>query len=294
MRNVPRYGVKERKKNNRGLLHNGHSRVAPRFRGDDKLQKLLLCNKPNRGYRRLEMISREKAIKIKALAIDIGNSSTAFGLFEGERLKKRWICDTKKLKKADLKIFKDCKVVVSSVVPSVDKLIKKILSGARFIDPSKFDLLKIKIRNKKEIGADRVVNAYAAKKLYGYPVIVVDFGTATTFDVVSSKGEYIGGSIVSGIRMTCDALSEKTAKLPNITIKPPKKIIGGSTVEAMRSGILYGYVSLVEGMIARLQKEMGVKVKVVATGGYAKLIAQYAKGIDVVDMNLTLKGLSLV
>jgi len=228
----------------------------------------------------------------KILVIDIGNSSTTFGVFHGKKLRSRWVVKTLKLGEYNLKSYANYDVIVSSVVPSIDKVLKTKLSQSVFVKASDFDKsMRIRIRRKGEVGADRAVNAYAAREIYGKPAIVIDFGTATTFDIVSGKGEYLGGAIVSGIQMTCDALSEKTAKLPHITIKPPKNLIGDSTVEAMRSGILYGYVSLVEGMIARFKKKIGSKAIVVATGGYSKLIAKYAKGIDVVDVDLILKGL---
>lgn len=182
-------------------------------------------------------------------------------------------------------------VVVSSVVPQEDKVIKKVLPHARFITAKNIKGLKIKIKNKGEVGADRVVNALASLRLYGKPAIIVDFGTATTFDALSAKGEYLGGAIAPGIALTRDILHERTAKLPRVEVKPPRKVIGDSTVEAIRSGLVYGYAALVEGMIARFKKKLGVRTKVIATGGYAELIGKYARGIDIIDEDLTLKGL---
>ena len=233
------------------------------------------------------------------LTIDVGNSSTSFGLSDKGTLKKRWNCKTSELEKLNLGKFSKEDVIISSVVPLVDKVLKDKLPQAVFVRAEDFERrlrhrMRIRIRRKSEIGADRAVNAYAARELYSSPAIIIDFGTATTFDIVSKNGEYVGGSIVPGIRMAADALSEKTAKLPKIKIVPPKNLIGDSTVEAMRSGILYGYVSLVEGMIKRFKEKVGQKAIVIATGGYAKLIAKYAKGIDIIDADLTLKGLNLI
>ncbi|MBI5701668.1 type III pantothenate kinase [Candidatus Saganbacteria bacterium] len=254
------------------------------------------------------------------LAIDVGNTSTSVGLFEGLRLKREWRMETESLKdffepanefavtkksnivrnrELILRFRTELDCIVSSVVPKVDKFIKKAFPKAIFISHKNIGI-RIKVKNPSEVGADRLVNALAVSKLYGTPAIVVDFGTATTFDVISKNGEYLGGTIVPGIQMSVDALHERTAKLPKITIKAPKKVIGDSTISAMQSGILYGYVSLVEGMISRIKSEIlnsksetnsKSKILIVATGGYAKFIAKYALGIDIIDTDLTLKGL---
>lgn len=242
-------------------------------------------------------------------AIDVGNSTTKIGLFDGDTLKKVWMVETLKLKNFKLDAsLKTLPAIVSSVVPSADKILKKKFRKCIFVNAKNVKGLKIKIRNKKEAGADRIVNAFAAKKLYGTPAIVIDFGTATTFDVISEDSEYLGGAIAPGILLSRDVLHEKTAKLPLIEIKAPKSVIGNSTVEAMRSGLLYGYVAMVEGMIERIKIQMTKsklqinhksqnpksKIKVIATGGLAKLIAKYTKRIDIVDTELTLKGLNLI
>ncbi|MFA4905478.1 MAG: type III pantothenate kinase [Candidatus Margulisiibacteriota bacterium] len=226
---------------------------------------------------------------MRILAIDIGNTSTVFGLFEGKKLIRKWRIPTEKLAgRVKKTIFP---VVVSSVVPQAGKLVRKVLPQARFVTAKNIKGLKIKIRNIEEVGADRVVNALAALRLYGKPAIIVDFGTATTFDALSSKGEYLGGAIAPGIDLTRDILHERTAKLPRVKIAPPQKVIGDSTVGALRSGLVYGYAALVEGMIVRFKKQLGEQTKVIATGGYAELIAKYARGIDIIDEDLTLKGL---
>jgi len=229
------------------------------------------------------------------LAIDVGNSTTCFGLFEKGKLKKEWLFETKRLYGWEPSgAIAQLPVIVSSVVPKADAILKNKLFKPQFVNAGNIKGLKVKVKNKKEVGADRVVNAYAAAQLYGAPAIVVDFGTATTFDIVSKKGEYLGGAIAPGILLTRDVLHERTAKLPRIEIKPPRDIIGNSTVEAMRSGLLYGYAAMVEGMLMRFKAKLGGKVNVVATGGMSKLIGKYARGIDIIDEKLTLKGLNLI
>jgi type III pantothenate kinase len=228
------------------------------------------------------------------LAIDVGNSTTRFGLFEGEKLKKEWVIETKGLYGWEPSPAV-CRypTIISSVVPKADAVLRNKLFKPQFVSAQNIKGIKVKVKNKSEVGADRVVNALAVYKLYGVPAIVIDFGTATTFDVVSKKGEYLGGAIAPGIILTRDVLHERTAKLPKVEIRAPKNIIGDSTVEALRSGLLYGYVAMVEGMLLRFKAKIGGKAKVVATGGLAKLIGKYAKGIDIIDEKLTLKGLKL-
>jgi len=229
------------------------------------------------------------------LTIDVGNSSARFGIFDHNKLKKDWMVSTKDLLKWEPdKAIDSLPVIVSSVVPAADKILKRKLKRPRFVNAGNIKGLKIKLKNKAEIGADRVVDAYAAINLYGTPAIVIDFGTATTFDVISKNSEYLGGVIAPGIGLSRDILHERTAKLPLVEIKAPMNIIGDSTVEAMRSGLVFGYASMVEGIIERLKKITGKKTKVIATGGYAKLIAKYARGIDIIDIDLTLKGLNLI
>lgn len=248
------------------------------------------------------------------LTIDVGNSSTSFGIFEGNTLKRKWHVKTQLLASYDLNKYLGHEVVVSSVVPDVDKIIKRKLPKAKFISAKKIKGLRIRIKG--EVGADRAVNAYAARELYGSPAIVVDFGTATTFDVISKDGEYLGGAIVPGIQMSADALHSMTAKLPRVEIKKPNKIIGNSTVEAIRSGVYYGYIALVQGMIENYKLQMlrqdfdelsrvaqhpeqsrgtsNLKMVVIVTGGYAKLIGKSIPEIDIIDQELTLKGLNLL
>jgi type III pantothenate kinase len=154
--------------------------------------------------------------------------------------------------------------------------------------------VRIRMDNPREVGADRIVNAAAAHHLYGGPVIITDLGTATTFDTVSKEGDYLGGAIAPGITMATEALSMQTAMLPRVELVPPKHAIGTNTITAMQSGIVFGYVGLIEGIVARIQQELGGKAKVVATGGYADLIAKETRVIDVVNLDLTLIGLRLI
>ncbi|MFA4967055.1 MAG: type III pantothenate kinase [Candidatus Margulisiibacteriota bacterium] len=229
------------------------------------------------------------------LVIDVGNSTVKFGIFDAGKIKKEWSFRTERLFhwNPDRSIV-SLPATISSVVPEADAFLKKLFRGSIFVTAKNIKGIKIKFKKKSEIGADRLVDALAVKELYGHPAIVIDFGTATTFDLISKKGEYLGGAIAPGIGLSKEVLHTATAKLPLIEIKPPKNIIGNSTVEAMRSGLVYGYASLVEGMISRFKNKIGRRAKVVATGGYAKLIAKYARGIDIIDIDLTLKGLNII
>jgi type III pantothenate kinase len=154
--------------------------------------------------------------------------------------------------------------------------------------------MRILYDNPLEVGADRIVNAVAAKELYGTPLIIIDFGTATTFDVVSKEGDYLGGAIAPGVVVASQALVERAAKLPNIELIVPPRAIGKNTIASMQSGIMYGYVSLVDGMVGRLQQELAGEARVIATGGLAPVIAGQTPVIEAVDQNLTLEGLRLL
>lgn len=188
-------------------------------------------------------------------------------------------------------------IIVSSVVPKADKVLRKMFPTAKFITYKNIGI-KVKVKKPAEVGADRLVNACAAYKLYGGPAIIIDFGTATTFDVINAKGEYLGGAIAPGLELSRDILKERTAKLPKIEIKAPKNIIGKTTVEAMQSGLVFGYVSMVEGMAKRIKKSAfrnpHSAIKIIATGGLARLICQQTGIIDTIDDKLTLKGLRLL
>ena len=194
------------------------------------------------------------------LTIDLGNTTVVFGLFSGKKLSREWRYPTTKLKfpKISTKISA---VIIASVVPHLNKRLKRGVNRQYKCDPffvtaQNIPGLKVRLTNKREIGADRVVDALAAYTLYKGPLVVVDFGTATTFDAISAKGEYLGGAIAPGVTLARDALYEQTAKLPKIKIAAPKRVIGNNTLSAMQSGLVYGYVAMVEGMIKRIHSEL--------------------------------------
>ncbi len=235
------------------------------------------------------------------LAIDIGNSTIAFGIFEGKRLKSSWRISTQNIfsKSKVLKPLKDIDgVIISSVVPKATPIIKKLLKNRFKIEPLVLgDNIKAPIknlyRNPGQVGQDRLVNAVAASELFGAPIIVVDFGTAITFDIISKRKEYLGGIIVPGIEISLEALSTKAALLPHIKLSPPKEFLGRDTVSSMRSGIFYGFGSLCDCLIERLKAKFGEQL-VIATGGHSRLIAKFCKSIDNVEPDLTLQGLRII
>jgi type III pantothenate kinase len=243
------------------------------------------------------------------LAIDIGNTNTVFAVYKAEKLLASWRFQTISSRTADEyaaflhEMFelqgidwdrvKD--IIISSVVPDADFPVrafskKYLKKNPVFITASLADI-DVLIDHPEEIGADRLVNAAAMREHYRTPAIVIDFGTATTFDVVDAKGRYIGGVIAPGINLSIEALHRAAAKLPRVGVKKPGKIVGTSTVGAMQSGIYWGYISLIEGLVERIAKETGKKPFVLATGGLAPLFADNTKVIDKVDEDLTLKGL---
>jgi len=247
------------------------------------------------------------------LAIDIGNTDTTLGVFEGEELRATWHMATvihrmadeyavlllnllyhQGLDKSDIK-----EVALCSVVPPLIATFEELFQRYFNLSPLVVGIgvktgVRIRMDNPREVGADRIVNAAAAHHLYGGPVIITDFGTATTFDTVSEEGDYMGGAIAPGITMAAEALSMQTAMLPRVELVHPKHAIGTNTIAAMQSGIVFGYVGLIEGIVARIRRELGKKAKVVATGGYADLIAKETRVIDVVNPDLTLIGLRLI
>jgi len=244
------------------------------------------------------------------LVIDLGNTNVVFGLFQGKKLVREWRCSTDKLKiqKSKLKIDD---VIICSVVPRLNNKLKQLIKKRFgltpfFVTAQNIPDLKVRLKNKREIGADRVVDALAVHEFYGGPAIIVDFGTATTFDLISAKGEYLGGAIAPGIDLARDALYEHAAKLPKIKIKAPKGVVGQDTVSAMQSGLVYGYVAMVEGMVKKIKDPSGrgpsgrgqnskfKTAKVIATGGLAGLICKHTKIVDKIDNKLTLKGLALI
>jgi type III pantothenate kinase len=247
------------------------------------------------------------------LAVDIGNTSITLGVFDGEKLRATWHVATGVHRMPDeyasllLSLLRhhgldtaDVKAVaLCSVVPPLISTFEELFKRYFNIEPMVVGAgvktgVSIRMDNPREVGADRIADAAAAHYLYGGPVIVIDLGTATTFGIISKEGDYIGGIIATGIATAAEALFTRTAQLPRVELTHPKHVIGTNTVTAIQSGIIYGYASLVEGMLARIQKELGVKAKVVATGGYAGLIAKETKVIDVVNPDLTLIGLRLI
>ena len=247
------------------------------------------------------------------LVFDVGNSNIVAGVLKEGKLINHWRLRTDNMRTSDeygmhmMSLFKyhhldmaDIKaVVISSVVPSLNIELEG-MSETYFhckplvVGPGVKTGLALKYENPREVGADRVVNAVAAYHKYGGPLIIVDFGTATTFCVVNAKGEYLGGAIAPGIRISTDALVARAAKLPRVELVKPRSIIGRNTVASMQSGIMYGFVGQVEGIITRMKKEIEGEPKVIATGGLAQTIAQETHTIDVVDDYLTLDGLRII
>lgn len=246
------------------------------------------------------------------LAIDIGNTNIVFGLYNQGVLAHKWrmISDVKK--SADdyavdiIELFLTAKIdclevsgcIIGSVVPRLSDIVydavKKFFNGKIFVvgDNVKLDI-EIALKNKNEVGADRLINALAAHQEFGGNLIVIDFGTATTFDVVGANGEYLGGVIAPGINLSLKALHEMTAKLPKISLQKQQNVIGKSTVEAMNSGVYFGYLSLVEGMIARIENELGVKTTPIITGGLAEIFKEELK-IEHYRPDLTIEGLRMI
>lgn len=239
------------------------------------------------------------------LAIDIGNTLTKFGVFDADKLLKQFTIPTIRNDSAENLSqqtvtnlsFPIKAAIISSVVPELRESYKqfvKQLSGKlpTFVTPN-FGL-KIIYENPETLGIDRAIAAFAASEKYGKPCVVCDFGTATTIDVVDSSGKFIGGIIVSGIGILAESLASRTSKLPKIEIKKPTKVIGNSTVSAIQSGIYFGYISLVEGIIEKIFTESDGRFNVVATGGYAKLISDGTDKINILDENLMLEGLQII
>lgn len=247
------------------------------------------------------------------LTIDIGNTNLTLGLYEGETLGAHWRLATDHNRMPDEyglqflgllqnanKTLKDIQgISVASVVPPLTGRVVQACREYLKQEPLVVDAgvktgIKIRYEDPKAVGADRVCDAVAVMKLYGGPACVVDFGTATTFNAVTKDGEYLGGAITAGINLAAEALYTRAAKLPRIDLQVPPSVIGRNTVHAMQSGLLFGYVSMVEGMVNRFRSELGGDMKVVATGGLAEVVAHETKVIDIIAPWLTLEGLRLI
>ncbi|MHB1857502.1 MAG: type III pantothenate kinase, partial [Acidobacteriaceae bacterium] len=245
------------------------------------------------------------------LAIDVGNTNTVLGLFDeaGVRIAD-WRLTTQREQTVDeygvlfrnlfslrqIEVSSVTAIIVSSVVPPLDTTLKGMCEryfGQKplFVEPGVKTGLSIHTDNPAEVGADRIVNCVAAFQKYGGPCIVVDLGTATTFDVVSRKGEFIGGAIAPGLGISADALFSRAARLMRVDIRRPTKVIGTNTVEHLQIGLYYGYLGLIDGILERLLRELSMEARVIATGGLANQLAQDSKYISLVDDWLTLEGL---
>jgi type III pantothenate kinase len=247
------------------------------------------------------------------LVVDLGNTNTVLGVYDGKTLVNHWRLATRRGATVDeygilsrnlfslskIDASKITGIIIASVVPPLDPILAQMAEQyfhlkPLFVEPGIKTGLMVKYEPPQDVGADRIVSGVAAFEKYGGPVIIVDFGTATTFDAISAKAEYLGGVIAPGIVISSEALFERAARLPRVDIKPPKKVIGTSTVVSMQSGLFYGYVGLVEGIISRMKKEMGEDSQVVATGGQAALIAQGTKVINHLEPDLILEGLRII
>ena len=247
------------------------------------------------------------------LVIDVGNSNNVIGLFSGEKLLTHWRIRTEWNRTADeywvlIKEFillnnvetetiDDIIIacVVPPLVPILQGMAKKyFLCEPLIVGPGVKTGISILYRNPSEVGADRIVNSVAAFEKYGGPLIIVDFGTATTFDVVSSKGEYLGGCIFPGVQISLEALFKNTAKLPRVDMTLPEKVIGKSTVESLRSGAVYGFPGMVESIVRQIKDELDQNARVIATGGVLDWITNKTTVIDTLDPFLTLDGLRII
>jgi type III pantothenate kinase len=247
------------------------------------------------------------------LAIDIGNTNIKVGIFDGDKLKATWslatgihrtsdeyggvlinLMERKKIPPSKVTGVALCGVVPPLLSTFVELCREYLNTKPLVVEAGVKTGMRIRLDNPREVGPDRVVDAVAAQNLYGKPVIIIDLGTATTFDVVSKEGDYLGGAIAPGIIMATEALYTRTAALPRIGLNRPKQVIGKSTISAMQSGIIFGYIELIEGMIRRIEQELGGKAKVIATGGQSHLLAQEIPAIEVVNPDLTLIGLRLI
>ncbi|MCM3635864.1 MULTISPECIES: type III pantothenate kinase [Paenibacillus] len=247
------------------------------------------------------------------LVIDVGNTNIVLGIYQHKELLHHWRISTNRsgtvdeygmaihnlLQYAGLRLDSIEGVVISSVVPPLMGLLEQLClkymkKTPLIVGPGIKTGLNIRYENPREVGADRIVNSVAAIEKYGAPLIVVDFGTATTFDYIDGDANYLGGAIVPGIGISTEALYQRAAKLPRIELTKPKSVIGRNTVHSMQAGIIYGYVGQVDGIVNRIKKEFNVQPRVIATGGLAELIFAESETIEEVDSMLTLEGLRII
>jgi type III pantothenate kinase len=248
------------------------------------------------------------------LVIDVGNTNTVMGIYRNDTLVKDWRIRTERkttedefnvivaslFATGDIDAKKIRQTVISCVVPPMvtilDSFCRKYLGHApRWVNARSYTRMPILMNNPSEVGADRIVNAVAAYHKYGKSLIIIDFGTATTFDVISEKGEYMGGAISPGIMIDSEALFQEASKLPRVEIfERPDNVVGKDTIEGIKSGIIFGYAGLVDGIVGRMKAQMGTVPMVLATGGLAPLMANVAESIEKVESSLTLEGLRII
>lgn len=258
------------------------------------------------------------------LVIDVGNTNTVLGVFRAgneqagvplryDQMVAHWRVGTVRTQMADEYgvLFRNLfamqsidprevkAIVLASVVPPIDSTLREVCERyfqvkPLFIEPGVKTGMPVLVENPAEVGADRIVNGVAGFERYGGPCVIVDFGTATTFDVISERGEFMGGVIAPGIGISAEALFQRTARLPKIDIRRPARVIGTNTVTNLQSGLFYGYVGLVDGLLERIMEELGAKAKVISTGGLASLIASGSRFIAIVDEMLTLDGMRII
>ena len=247
------------------------------------------------------------------LAIDVGNTNIVFGAFRKAKLEASWRAETDVHRMADeyamlLKSFLETRglafsdltgCIVASVVPPLTTTMREL--SQRYLGTEALVIgagiktgVRVRIDNPSEVGADRIANSLAAYRAYGGPCVVIDIGTGATFDCVSAEGDYLGGAIAPGIGIAAEALFLRAAKLPRIELVAPPNVIGKNTTHAMQSGVVFGYVGLVEGLVARFRKELGPDMKVIGTGGLAPVVAKLTNVFEVVDQDLTLQGLRMM